>query len=58
MNETEVCKAVVKSAFSSKLMPNNGFVENPDKNQLAIRNYLWHAAGFTSDDGPQRNKAQ
>ena len=54
MNETDVCKAVVKSAFSQKPMPHYGLVENSDKNLLAIRNYLWQSAGFNSDDGPQR----
>ena len=54
MNETEICKAVVKSVFSSHLMPNLGLIDNFDKKELIIRNYLWNTAGFNVEESTQR----
>lgn len=50
INETEICKAVVRAAFDSKSMPNIGLIDNFEKKELMIRNTLWEAAGFKIED--------
>lgn len=54
MNETDVCKAVVKTAFGTRPLPNYGLVDNFDRKELVIRNMLWESAGFKIEDTTTR----
>jgi hypothetical protein len=55
MNETEICKQIVLSAFHHRTLPNYGLIDNFDKKEIILRAAIWKAAGYHIEDTTTRH---
>ena len=52
MNETDIQKALVKSAFSMKHFPNCGLQDHHQQKSQLVRQYILDVSGYTKELSP------